>query len=65
MNGNGFVLLVLLSFMWCVNTPVLTKDALPCFADSTSVIFSISIITVWKRKKHIQCVPWIFVDEQH
>lgn len=49
MNDDGFVLLFLLIFMWCVNTPVLTKDTLPCFANSSSVIFSVSIIAIWEK----------------
>lgn len=47
---NGFVLLVLLSFMWYVYVPVLTEDALPCFTDNTSVVFSIPIVAIWEKK---------------
>lgn len=44
------MLLVLLSFMWYVYVPVLTEDALPCFTDNTSVVFSIPIVAIWKKK---------------
>lgn len=36
--------------MWYVYVPVLTEDALPCFTDNTSVVFSIPIVAIWKKK---------------
>lgn len=56
------MVLFLLSFMWRVYAPVLTEDALPCFADCTSIVFSISIIAIWEEKKSIHIILHVCVS---
>lgn len=40
---------VLLGPVRCVHVPLLANDALACFADDASVVFSIFMVAIWER----------------
>lgn len=49
-------LLALLGPVRCVHVPLLADDALACFADDASVVFSIFMVAIWERKSVAQTV---------